>query len=336
MKTYRYSDAPLEVHGLPFFGENGILERIPAHTREEVPSLAFLGRRCPGARICFRTDSPTVTVKMEFETLTPDIGMSIYSCQAAYVMIGERKTARYAGLVCPPDYQTKTAEKTFEKSKEMEEVVIWLPRNEIIADFSVTVEDGAKVEAPTPYRYPAMLYYGSSITEGGCCSRVDNAYNALISRHLDVDYVNFGFSASAKGEPAMAKLIADIPMSIFVLDYDHNANTPELLEATHEPFFRIIREKNPDLPIVILTRPDFDYDPASPRRREIIRATYENAVKSGDKNVWFIDGENFFGEKERHACTFDCCHPNDLGFYRMAAVIEPVVKAILEERYPEL
>ena len=48
----------------------------------------------------------------------------------------------------------------------------------------------------------------------------------------------------------------------------------------------------------------------------------------------FIDGESFFGDIDRHFCTCDRCHPNDLGFYRMAAVVEPVVKEILETRYP--
>jgi len=52
-------------------------------------------------------------------------------------------------------------------------------------------------------------------------------------------------------------------------------------------------------------------------RRDVIRQTYENAVKAGDKHVWFIDGETLFGKEDRDACTVDGCHPNDLGFYRM-------------------
>ena len=123
-------------------------------------------------------------------------------------------------------------------------------------------------------------------------------------------------------------------MSIFVYDYDHNAPSAEHLEATHEAFFLRIREKNPDLPVIIMTKPDFDYDINGDRRRAVIRKTYDNAVARGDKNVWFIDGESFFGDIDRHLCTGDLCHPNDLGFYRMAAVVEPVVKEILEARYP--
>ncbi|MCI8388421.1 MAG: hypothetical protein HFE63_08175 [Clostridiales bacterium] len=336
MKAYKYSDSPLEVHGLPFYEQNHLLERIPAEYREKLPSLEFLGRRCPGMRVCFRTNSTKFTIKLSLETLSPDIGMSIFACQSVNVLIGKRSDARFAGLVFPPDYNTKTAEKTFYKSSEMEDITLFLPRNEIIADFEVLVEDNAIVEAPTPYRYPAMLFYGSSITEGGCCNRITNAYNAIISNHLDVDYYNYGFSGNAKGEPEMADLINTITMSIFVLDYDHNAPSIEHLAKTHEPFFKRIREKNPTLPIIIMTKPDFDYSSENVQRRDIIRATYEHALADGDNNVYFIDGQSFFGDTDRHLCTCDCCHPNDLGFYRMAQCVEPVVKNILEKQYPNL
>ena len=335
MIAYHYYDAPIEVHGLPFYHENGILERVPEEVRKELPRLGHLGRRCPGARLCFRTDSPSFTVKMTLETMTVDVGMSIFACQSANVLIGERKTARFAGLVNPPDYQTKYTEKTFHKSREVEDITIFFPRNERIGDFVIEIEDGASMLPPTPYDYPPMLYYGSSITEGGCCCRVTNAYNAIISNHLNADYYNYGFSGSARGELIMADLINRIPMSIFVYDYDHNAPDAAHLDKTHEPVFARIREKNPELPVIILSKPDFDYDSGAAKRREVIKRTYDNAVAAGDKNVWFIDGASFFGETDRHLCTCDCCHPNDLGFYRMAAVIEPLVKQILEERYPK-
>ena len=61
----------------------------------------------------------------------------------------------------------------------------------------------------------------------------------------------------------------------------------------------------------------------------MIRSTYENAVKSGDKNVYFVDGETLFGKNDRDACTVDGCHPNDLGFMRMAENIYPTLKKAL-------
>ena len=329
MKKYTCFDAPLKVFGIPFFDEKKKFERVPAELRTKLKDLDFLGRRCPGARIGFRTDAEEFTVKVVLKTLSPDIGMSIYACQAVSVMIGERQSSVFAGLVNPPDYETRTFEKTFKKSGNMEDVTLWLLRNEEIESVEVSVPDTASVEEPTPYKYGKALYYGSSITEGGCCCNVTNGYNAILSRWLDLDYYNFGFSGKAKGELEMADYINTIDMSVFILDYDHNAPSCEHLRKTHEPFFKRIREKNPNLPILILSRPDFDYSKDSAERREIIAQTYDNAIKAGDKNVYYIDGETFFGEKDRHLCTIDTTHPNDLGFYRMAEVIAPVMKKIL-------
>ena len=154
----------------------------------------------------------------------------------------------------------------------------------------------------------------------------------MLSDGLDLDYYNFGFSGSAKGELAMADYINTLDICALVYDYDHNAPSAEHLEATHEAFFKRIREKHPTLPVLMMTKPDFDYDPDADRRRTVIRRTYENALASGDENVYFLDGELFFGETERELCSVDRCHPNDLGFYRMAAVVEPVLRRMIETK----
>ena len=66
-----------------------------------------------------------------------------------------------------------------------------------------------------------------------------------------------------------------------------------------------------------------------------ILKTYENALAKGDKNVYFIDGGTLFGDEDRTLCTLDTIHPNDLGFYRMAKRIYPIIKDILEENSSE-
>lgn len=329
MKEFSFCEKPMEVFGVPFFEITGRLERLPQRLREELPSLDFLGRRCPGARVRFRTDSKNIHIKIEFETLSVDIGMPIYACQSADVYIGAYGSARYAGHVCPESYDAKVASGSFEKSSGVEDVTIWLPRNEILGEITIGLDDDAQLLPPTPYKHPLpILYYGSSITEGGCCSKVSNGYNAILSRWLDVDYYNFGFSANAKGELEMADYINTIDKSIFVMDYDHNAPTVEHLKQTHEPFFQRIRQKSPLLPVVMLTRPPF-YDPETAARREVVYQTYQNALAAGDKNVYFIDGADYFPAEEKDLCSNDNCHPNDLGFYRMAKTIAPVIEKLL-------
>lgn len=216
----------------------------------------------------------------------------------------------------------------------MRSYALYLPLYNGLDELLIGISPEARL---APGRIPAVekpiLYYGSSITQGGCASKVGNCYTSIVARRLDAAQWNLGFSGNGKGEENMARYIASQDMSVFVMDYDHNAPDAAHLKATHERFFNIIREAQPELPVVIMTMPDFDRDPEKNReRREIIRRTYLNALDSGDKNVYFIDGETFFGDTERKMCTVDDCHPNDIGFLRMADVITPILRDILADR----
>lgn len=329
MKILNCTEKPFGVFGIPFWEESKLFARLPEKLCEEIPRLKYVGRRCPGARIGFRTDAEEFTVRMTLKTLSPDIGMSIYACQSTVVMIGDRENPIFAGLVNPPDYKTKVFERTFCKSNRMEEVTLWLLRNEEIEKIELVFPDKAMIEEPTPYQFGPALFYGSSITEGGCCSSVANNYIALLSRWLDMDFYNFGFSGSALGEIEVADYINTIDFSVFVMDYDHNAPTAEYLQKTHEPFFRRIREKKPDIPILLLARTGFDNWCDSDERRQIVKKTYENAVAAGDRNVYYIAPEEYWGKRDCRLYTVDRTHPNDLGFYRMAEAIFPVMKKML-------
>ena len=130
------------------------------------------------------------------------------------------------------------------------------------------------------------------------------------------------------GESVMAEYIAGLDMLAFVLDYDHNAPSAEYLEQTHEAVFRCIREKQPDLPILLVTAADH-LSGDRQRRKDIIRRTYDNARKNGDEKVYFLDGDDIYREVGLDLCTVDGCHPNDLGFYCMARSIKEKLNTML-------
>lgn len=185
---------------------------------------------------------------------------------------------------------------------------------------------------PTPYKVKdPILFYGSSITQGGCASRPGNQYSSMLCRKVNAPQINLGFSGSGMGEIALAQEIAKLKLSAFVMDYDHNAPNTEHLQKTHEAFFQAIRSVQKDLPIVMMSRCDYKPTAENDLRREIVRTTYMNAVRNGDKHVYYIDGEILFGKNMRDACTVDGCHPNDLGFFRMYKHVLPVLKKALKE-----
>jgi lysophospholipase L1-like esterase len=140
----------------------------------------------------------------------------------------------------------------------------------------------------------------------------------------------------AKGEPALAKWMASLPMSVFVCDYDHNAPTVEHLENTHYALYETIREKNPDVPYIMITRPDYWTLPREQefilQRRDVIMASYLKARAAGDKNVYFIDGLSFNVGAHQYEMSLDSVHPNDAGFIRMADSIGTVIRHALEKK----
>ena len=151
----------------------------------------------------------------------------------------------------------------------------------------------------------------------------------MLARRYNADHINLGFSGSARGEDAMADYISGLDMSVFIYDYDHNAPNLEHYEATHERFFKKIRESHPSVPIVMATRPKAELSEEEISRVEIAKRTYENAKAGGDENVYFIDGRDL---TDLVGCDglVDGTHPNDMGFYNMTVGFAKVLDNILK------
>ena len=81
-----------------------------------------------------------------------------------------------------------------------------------------------------------------------------------------------------------------------------------------------MREAHPNLPIVILSRPRVYLTDTEVERLEVIQATYNNALESGDKNVYMIKGSELMKLCGNDG-TVDGCHPTDLGFFSMAKAL---------------
>jgi len=331
-KDVSYKDAlqaPFVLSGFPWRDPEKVFNRLPAaFTDKDVnPGALSLSRHSTGGAIRFRTDSPYIALRAQL-AYSSDMNHMPRAGSAGFDLYrGSGAEIIYRRTIQPNRDQKQLEIMMVEGTpKQMTDWTIFLPLYGSASKIEVGLAPGAKIEAPTQQAITKpVLFYGSSITQGGCASRPGNAYTTMLCRALDAPQVNLGFSGSGKGEIAVAGAIAGLDLAAFVMDYDHNAPTSEYLKQTHEPFFKAIREKQPDLPIIIMSRCNFYGSKDDIARRDVIRQTYENAVKAGDKHVWFIDGETLFGKEDRDACTVDSCHPNDLGFYRMYKTVLPVL-----------
>ena len=323
-------DAPFRIYGLWRTEKGKSFLRMP----EEVAAAAndgvnWLNHHTAGGRIRFRTDSQVIAIKavmpdnatMPHITMLGQSGFDLYASDAG-------KYA-YAGSFMPGgrDHGYSTYRQTDGK---MHTYTVNMPLYDPVEEVYIGLDESAQIEEPEPYAVEApVVYYGSSITQGGCASRPGNAYQAMISRRLDADFVNLGFSGSARGEQAISDYLASLDASVFVCDYDHNAPSADHLEATHRSLYETYRAARPSTPVVFVSKPDFHPGTEDERRREIILSTYRYALDSGDKKVLFVDGAHLFDGEFADSCTVDGCHPNDLGFFRMAQKIGDAVETAL-------
>lgn len=275
-----------------------------------------------GGRVRFVTDSTYIAIhtkmdglgKMPHFALTGSIGFDLYVDNY------------YAKTFVPPFYIEDGYESIFEfEKKEEREITINFPLYSNVSELYIGLQETSLLAEAKPYKNTKpIVYYGSSITQGGCASRPGMAYQSIVSRNFDYDYINLGFSGNAKAEDEMIEYIKNLDMSIFVYDYDHNAPTVEHLAKTHEKMFKAIREKNPLLPVIIMSRPKHFLTEGEKTRRSIIETTYLNAVAAGDKNVYFIDGEALT-DLCKDSGTVDNCHPTDFGFASMAKALTELI-----------
>ena len=321
LKFYNCLEEPFRVYGV--FHDGKSFRRMPLEVSKKVSDgVNCLSAHTAGGRVRFRTNSSYVAIhykgemgKMPHFAFTGSCGFDVY--------VG----TRYTGTLTPPMEKGKGYESVLELgSLELREITINMPLYSEINELYIGLDENATVSAPTEYRVSTpVVYYGSSITQGGCASRPGTCYQHIITRRFDCNHINLGFSGNAKAEDAMADYIASLDMSLFVYDYDHNAPSIGHFENTHEKMFKKIREKHPGLPIVMMSRPKLYLDSDEEKRVEIVKKTYENAKAAGDKNVYFIDGRDLCKLCGNEG-TVDGCHPTDFGFASMAAVLGDLIE----------
>lgn len=320
-KIYDIPSKEFSLYGVYFEEEANAFVRMPTQVSKTVSfDVCYLSRHTSGGRLCFSTDSSFVKIAVQYKDfggmphmpLTGSSGFSLF----LQTENGEKHLANLT-----PGYKDLTG---FSAAAQLgaggvRNYVLYFPLYNMVNALAVGLEENAIVRPFNPYRNEKpILYYGSSITQGGCASRPDNSYQALIAKRNRIDFINLGFSGNAKAEKEMVAYLGGVDCALFVCDYDHNAPNVEYLKKTHYSLYEDFRKAQPDTPILFLSRPDIYRSADGEAREKVVRKTYSTARRQGDKNVYFLSGKNFYGKKGCWNFAVDGCHPTDYGFAMMA------------------
>ena len=329
VKFYNIQDEPFTVYGV--FWENGCYRRLPEKVAQTVSEgVAHACKMTSGGRIKFKTNSSYIAIQAKFSAVGKMAQFALTGSAGFDLYVGKKE--EYQGVFIPPRDVTDFFESVIRfPDSRMREISINFPLFSLVSDVYIGLAEKATVKKTAGYKHQKpIVFYGSSITQGGCATRPGNSYVNMVARALQSNFTSLAFTGNAKGEDEIAHYIKDLDMSCFVYDYDHNAPDAEHLEKTHQRMFHIIRKANPELPIVMMPAPCYTPDETQKKRAAIVKKTYDDAVASGDKNVYFIDGKKLMKYAKTDGFSdYLGCHPNDLGFYSMAQALIPLLKKLI-------
>lgn len=327
---------PFRVYGLYNYREEPTFCRLNRDVAKATnPGVVELNNHTAGGRVRFATDAGVILIRctmpgvghMSHMPLSGSGGFDLY-------VHSDDGHDTFRGVYMPPFDMTNGYEALSwgMGDGKIHTYTIHFPLYNGVNTLEIGLPRGSELLPGADYEPIApVVYYGSSITQGGCASRPGSCYQNIISAHNNIDHINLGFSGSGRAEDAICHYMAGLNMSVFVMDYDHNAPSPDYLNATHAKLYHIVREANPDLPIIMVSKPDAKVYNDDVMRRSVIYQTYIDAWKAGDRNVSFVDGFTFFEPDYHDLCTVDGCHPNDAGFLGMARVIGYEVNRVLRK-----
>ena len=332
-------DSPVEVHGFCWWKPGEPYHRIPARLRKGLSDgVNSLASHTSGGQLRFRTNSPRVLLRA---TLA-NAGTMVQRPFDLYVG-ADGHYAFYQSAGHGPDQRAFTNELFLYGNGTMQDFIVHFPCYNGVEKVEIGIAAGSRLEAAHPFDDARpIVVYGTSITQGAWASRPGNIYTNILSRRLNREFLNFGFSGSGRGEPEMAELLATIDNpAMYLIDYE--ANEEGRMAETLPTFLDILRKHHPETPILVLSRirmpgeATYHHDAlADPRdgkagqRMLLQRNEVQRRQAAGDQNIFFFDGGTLLGDGYAD-CFTDWWHPNDLGFRRMADALEPHLRELLNK-----
>lgn len=314
----------IDVVGLPWFQENQAeFWRLPAKGKDTFPKEVWnLAQDPAGGRIRFRTDSSSLALRLEWPHPPGMRNMQSFGQSGVDLYVGNT----YWDTAVPDKDAApgKVYEHVYFKGQPrvMRDITIYLALYSPVKVLGIGLDEGAAIESAAPFAVSRpVVFYGTSITQGGCASRPAMSYQAILGRRLNLNHVNLGFSGNGKGEPVVAQAVAEIDAAAFVLDFAQNNSDVDSLAQVYDPFIGIIRERHPDTPVLCIT-PIYAANEATGSQRNeqmraLIRKVVSRRIAAGDTHLQLVEGTDLLGPSRVDGLV-DGTHPNDLGFEWMA------------------
>ena len=334
----------LGVRGWAFPDKTGWFSRLPSEAESIVrDAIWILAQDTAGFYVEFVTDSPTIM--LNFTLLSSETEMYHFpstgvSGSDLYRYDNDAKAWRWVGttheIAGYPKINTEIIASDLPQGTS--QYRLHLPLYNGIIDMDVGVSRGKFLQSRPTTSKPIVVWYGTSIAQGAVASRPGQAFTNILSRKLDYEIYNFGFSGNGVMEISVAQFLRKIDnVDAFVIDCLPNMNASMVQERT-VPLVKYIRETYPDIPIVLAEGTSYGEAWISPNvanlqedRRKKLHTAYELLRYQGDTNLHYVYGDNLLHINTDYVNpTVAGTHPTDLGMYDMADYYKKFLPTIIK------
>lgn len=321
---------------------DGFFTRLPADIQHTLRKAKWdLGQNSAGLAIRFRTNSKCIGAEwqplnnfgMAHMTPTGVKGLDLYTLEdGEWLFVGAGQP------------YGKNPKNVFIRRMDgqMREYIMYLPLYDGIINLSIGIDSTAVIEkphvadlVPSKNNLP-IVFYGTSVTQGGCATRPGMAYPAIIERELHRETINLGFSGNGRMDKVLGDKIATIKASMFVIDCLANC-TSQIVKDSTEHFIRAIASANPDVPILMVSNYCYPYQyldaqfHKDTQEENALWKEFAEKFRKEGYNVRYIDAYANGNMKKSpigpdHEGTVDGVHMTDLGFQRFAKFLMKYIK----------
>jgi len=291
----------LRVEGQGWSETKAKFDRLPAKAEGVVRDAVWgLSRHSAGIAARFKTDATTIFARWSLTSSglgMPHMPATGVSGLDLYVKTESGKWRWLANgrPTAFPDNQVTLAQSIPDGDREY---MLYLPLYNGVTAVEIGVEKSRYLEQlPRPEGTKPIVFYGTSITQGGCASRPGMVHTSILGRRLNRPVINLGFSGNGKMEQEVADLLAELDVAVYVIDCLPNMNADEVAART-EPLVHTLRKAHPMTPILLVE--DRSYSDSflieSKRQRnetsrKVFRAAYERLVAEGVTQLAYLEGE---------------------------------------------
>jgi lysophospholipase L1-like esterase len=337
-QTLWYDLQLLDVEGQGWSGTAAPFDRLPAKAEELVRKPVWgLSRNSAGLCVRFVTDSPVIHARWTLTQKNLALPHMAATGVSGLDLYAENEPGKWRWLACArPTTQTNTVQLVTGIPDGKRHYLLYLPLYNGVSSVELGIPAGktlAKADARMAGRQKPIIFYGTSITQGGCASRPGMVHTAILGRRLNYPVINLGFSGNGKMEPELADLLAELDPAVYVLDCLPNMSPQETAERV-EPFVKTLRKAHPETPIVLVEdrfyTDGFLLDSRHQRNvanHAALKQAYQNLTSADVKHLHYLSADGMLGDDGEG--TVDGSHPTDLGFMRQADAFEKVLRPLL-------